>query len=91
MPRYEVLKPGFMHGKLYKPEHPRNNVVNSDMPLKPIPSWLKLIKDETSSQKKARKAKEASQDKASAEKAKEDKIDIDSVIYPSESSGVETL
>lgn len=90
MPRYEVIKPGFMNDTLHKPGHPRHGHVITDKPLKPIPSWLKLAKDESAGQKKAR----AKADKAGADKAKDDKQDIENASFLGEgekSSSVETL
>jgi hypothetical protein len=41
MPNYNVVAKGFMHGRLYDPQGKRRTL-NTDMPLKPIPSWLEL-------------------------------------------------
>ena len=72
MPRYKVLKEGFMNNTLCKPGHPRHGFVNTDKPLKPVPSWLEPVKAETAAQKKAREK----QAEADAEQVAEDKKGI---------------
>jgi len=44
MPVYNVIAPGFMHGKLYAPNHPRRHTMTTAKPLKPVPSWLEPVK-----------------------------------------------
>lgn len=42
MPSYQVIRPGFIEGKLYDPDGKRP-VYNTDKTLKKVPSWLKPI------------------------------------------------
>lgn len=77
MPIYDVIKPGFIHDVFHKPDDPKHNVVVTDKPLSPTPSWLKLrgdtSKPETKRQRTARlkreaaEAAESGQDKETAE------------------------
>lgn len=91
MPRYKVLQPGFINGVMHSPGHPRKGVVHTDMPLKPVPSWLKLMVKETPSQKKSRMGKESAKMKVDSERAAQDKVDIDAVTFTESPNGVETL
>ena len=93
MPRYEVIAPGFMNKTMHRPGSKRHGYVYTDKPLKPVPSWLKLAKAETLAQKKKRHKVEADFMKSDAEKAAEDKKEIDAVMFPDgpKSSVVETL
>jgi len=95
MPRYKVLEPGFHDGRMYKPNHAKSGrrVVHTDKPLKPVPTWLKAMKEETAAEKKSRIAKQKKTAKADADKAAEDKSDIDAVTFTDQSPGssVETL
>ena len=76
MPRYTAKEPGFFEGSLYAPNSKRPVVVTSK-PLKPVPTWLERIPDETAAQAKARLKKE----KAETKKAAEDKKDIEAVSF----------
>lgn len=79
MPRYQVTEPGFYAGKLYSPDGKRR-VLSVDKPFnaKNKPSWVgEEIKELTAAQKKAA-AKKTSED---AEKAEQDKIDVDAVTF----------
>lgn len=92
MPRYKVVKQGFMGGELYHPDGKRNEVT-VDAPFKKCPSWLTPIKEESESQRKKREKAAAKQAEADAKKAAEDKRDTDAVTFtqaPS-SAQVETL
>lgn len=93
MPRYKVLKKGFINDTMHKPGHPKHGYVYTDKPLKPVPSWLKLIKEETPAQKKKREAAEEKAEVEAAKKAEQDKIDKDSVTFTEDpkQSQVETL
>jgi len=67
---------------MYYPEgEGKRNVVITDKPLKPVPSWLEKIEDETAAAKKKRVAAEKKQAKADAAKAEQDKEDIDDVTF----------
>jgi len=92
MPRYQVLKPGFYDGKMYDPEGKRKTLT-TDKAFKKCPSWLKPIKDESAAQRKKREADEVKQAEVDAEKAAEDKKDIDAVTFtqPPSTAQVETL
>jgi len=91
MPTYEVIEQGFFKGQMYDPNGKRR-VLQTDTPLKPVPKWLKAVKDvtETAAEKKRRLADEA----ALAEVNAQNKRDIDAVTFqnpPSLSNAVETL
>ena len=87
MPRYEVLEPGFFEGKLFKPGHPKHGVVHTDMPLKPVPIWLKLMPDETAGQKTKRVAKASKSSKAAVQKKAEDEADIKGASFLADAGG----
>jgi hypothetical protein len=93
MPSYRVKNPGFFDGVLYDPKKSHKSIVDTDMPLNPVPSWLELIEDEKPVQRKARKAKTAAKKKANAEKAEEDAKEVDAVTFTEspKSAIVETL
>jgi len=91
MPTYEVIEQGFFKGQMYDPNGKRR-VLQTDTPLKPVPKWLKAVKDvtETAAEKKRRLADEA----ALAEVNAQNKRDIDAVTFQnplSLSNAVETL
>jgi len=91
MPTYEVIEQGFFKGQMYDPNGKRR-VLQTDTPLKPVPKWLKAVKDvtETAAEKKQRLADEAAQAEVNAQ----NKRDIDAVTFqnpPSLSNTVETL
>lgn len=88
MPRYKVTAVGFIGGVMYDPNGKRSTV-NTDKPLKPVPSWLKPMTEETAAQKKTRVKTEKADAKESAEKATEDKEAIADVTFTS--SAIETL
>ena len=79
MPRYKVLSPGYMNDILHKPDHHRHGFVVTDKALKPVPSWLELVKPETAAQKKSREKADADDQ----EQVKEDKKDIDAASFMS--------
>lgn len=87
MPRYKVIAPGFINKTLHKPGHPRHGFVVTDKPLKPVPSWLEKVKEETARQKSDREgaAKDAIQ------KAADDKKDVASIDFGNAPQTVETL
>lgn len=94
MPSYKVLQPGFFDGVLHKPGHPRHGVVNTEKPLKPVPTWLEPIKAESAAAKKKRAAaaKKAADDKAAADKDIENASFLgDGESAGGESGAVETL
>lgn len=66
MPQYLAKQKGFMNSVLYGPGT-RRPIVVTDAPLKPVPSWLEPIKEESKAA-----AKQSEADKAVA-KAKKDK------------------
>lgn len=92
MPRYKATQTGYMHGRLYGPNTKRA-IVHTDKPLKPVPSWLTLIEEETPTQRKKREQEEAKMSKEQAAKAEKDRKDIDAVTFTEAParSGVETL
>ena len=92
MPRYKAIKPGYMNKVLCKPGG-KHEIVQTDMPLKPVPSWLQEIPEETAAQKKKRIAAEKKAGKEAEKKAEQDKNDTDSVTFiePSGTDIVETL
>lgn len=98
MPKYQVTGKGFYEGKVYDPIGKRR-VLNTDKPLKPVPSWLKLIKQkaETAAEKKKRLAAEKKTEAEAKEKAEQDQKDIDDASFLGEgensdtSGNVETL
>ena len=59
MPSYKVVAPGFIHGRIYKPNGKRK-VVHTDKPfplknkVEQVPSWLEAMEEETAAQRKAR-------------------------------------
>lgn len=90
MPSYKAKADGFFDGSLYGPNHPRRRIVHTDTALKPVPSWLEEIKEETQAQRKRRKK---DLDEA-VEKVEADRQDIQSAVYTEDllaSKGVETL
>ncbi len=96
MPRYKVLEPGFYGSVLYKPDHPRRNVLVTDKPFPKgkLPSWLKPMKDETATAAKARVKKDTAADKAAQTKAADDQKDIQNASFLGEGENanpVETL
>lgn len=89
MPSYEAIADGFINGSMYGPNL-RRNIVTTDKELKPVPSWLKAIKEETQAQRN-RKVKA---DKNAAAKIEQDRKDIESAALTADllaGSGVETL
>ena len=93
MPRYRVLSPGFFDDVYRTPSRPNGGVLNTDKILKPVPSWLEKISEETATQKKTRLAAEKKEGQANKDKAEQDKVDIDSVTFLESEPGstVETL
>lgn len=91
MPSYKVTSVGFMFGRLYDPNGKRK-ILHADKPLKPVPSWLEPIKEETSAQRKKRVAAEKKTKADAAESQKQKQTEVDSVnfIEPT-GSKVETL
>ena len=95
MPRYQVTGVGFFGGVLRSPT--KHNVVHTDAPLKKVPSWLKLMAEESPQAKAARTKKENAAKKAAAERAEQDQKDIDAVTFveaapgAAEVAGVTTL
>jgi len=89
MPSYRATEPGFFGGALYAPDSKRE-IVTTDKPLKPVPSWLKLI-DETTETAKERKAREAAEAAALKQQKAADKQSTDAVDFSGASPGVETL
>lgn len=80
MPVYDVVKPGFMNGRLYDPNGKRK-VLHTDKPLKPVPEWLTKRRDETAAEKKKRQAAEKKA-RDEAEKAQaEQKVEKDNVTF----------
>jgi hypothetical protein len=75
MPRYKVLKQGFYNGMLYDPEGKRP-VLDTDEPLKPLPSWVEPMKAETAAAKKKRLAAEKKAADAAKKKSADDEKDI---------------
>jgi hypothetical protein len=92
MPRYKVVKQGFLNGNLYDPEGKRRELT-TDKPFKECPSWLVPVKEESATQRKKREADEAKADKADKAKAAQDKEAVEAVTFttPPASSQVETL
>lgn len=91
MPTYEVIEQGFFKGQMYDPNGKRR-VLQTDAPLKPVPKWLKAVKEisETAAEKKKRLDDEAAMVEVNAQ----NKRDIDAVTFqnpPSLSNAVETL
>jgi len=91
MPTYEVIEQGFFKGQMYDPNGKRR-VLQTDAPLKPVPKWLKAVKDvtETAAEKKKRLDDKAAMVEVNAQ----NKRDIDAVTFqspPSLSNAVETL
>ena len=76
-----------MNGTLHKPDHFRHGHVITDKPLKPVPSWLKLVKEETAAQKNSRKKAKADD----VRKVAEDKKEIDGASFMSKPGEIETL
>ena len=93
MPRYKVLAPGFMHNTTYSPTG--RDVVITDRPLDPVPTWLKAMEEETHAERKRRLDREAKQAKRAREKASKDAKEIESATLTEDllknSAGVETL
>jgi len=91
MPSYRATEPGFFGGALYAPDSKRE-IVTTEKPLKPVPSWLKPIGEtkETAAERKAREAAEAAALKA--KKAEDEKAakDVD-FTNGANGSKVETL
>ena len=77
MPRYRVTAPGYWGKTLHKPGHPRHGFVITDKPIKPVPSWLKLVKAETPAEKKTREDQAATD----AKQVAGDKQEISDVSF----------
>jgi len=77
MPRYKVIAPGYMNKTLHKPGNPRHGFVITPKPLKPVPDWLELVKEETQKQKSAR----VTALKKDIDEVAENKKDIDGVSF----------
>lgn len=60
MPTYNVIDKGFYNGMMYSPKHPSRNILVSDVPLNPEPSWLEKV-DGRKAPKHAPKQKEVVQ------------------------------
>jgi len=91
MPTYEVIEQGFYKGQMYDPNGKRR-ILQSDAPLKPVPKWLKAVKEVTETA--AEKKKRVEDDAAMTEINAQNKRDIDAVTFqnsPSLSNAVETL
>jgi len=80
MPKYKVIEEGFYNGKIYKPDGKRS-FLHTDKPLKPVPSWVEVMKAETAAQKKKRVAAEKKADAAAKKKAESDKKDVDDLTF----------
>jgi hypothetical protein len=93
MPAYKVKKPGFYDGVLYDPSKSHKNIVDTDMPLNPVPSWLEVIEDEKPAKRQARKAKANAKTKADGESVIKAKKEVDAVTFTEspKSTIVETL
>ncbi len=89
MPSYRATESGFYGGALYAPNSKRE-IVTTDRPLKPVPSWLKLI-EETKETAAERKAREAAEAKALKEQKETDDAALKSTDFTGKSGGVETL
>lgn len=85
MPSYQVLEKGFMYGRLYDPKGKRR-VLQSDMPLNPVPDWLKPITEvtETAAEKKARLAAE----KKAADQDKANKVEVNAATFMTDANAV---
>lgn len=91
MPSYKVISKGFMFGRTYDPNG-RRKTLHADKPLKPVPSWLEPIKEETAAQRKKRVAAEKKAKAEAAESQKQKQTEIDSVRFDEPTgSKVETL
>ena len=100
MPSYKVVAPGFIHGRIYKPNGKRK-VVHTDKPfplknkVEQVPSWLEAMEEETAAQRKARLTAETKATNAAKKKAADDAKDIAGASFlddaPSDSGTVETL
>lgn len=91
MPTYEVIEQGFYKGQMYDPNGKRR-ILQSDAPFKPVPKWLKAVKEVTETA--AEKKKRVEDDAAMTEINAQNKRDIDAVTFqnsPSLSNAVETL
>ena len=80
MPRYKVLKKGFYKGVTYSPTGKRK-VLHTDVKLTKVPSWLRLMTEESAAAKKKREAADAKTKKDDVAKAKSDKADIDGASF----------
>ena len=80
MPRYKALAKGFYKGTMYSPTGKRK-IVHTDVKLDKVPSWLRLMPEESAAAKKKREAAEAKANKANVEKVKSDKADVDSASF----------
>lgn len=97
MPRYRVLKTGFMNGVMYDPNGKRN-ILHTDKSfprkgskkIENVPSWLERIKDEPVADRVARETAEQEAARLEAEKLAEDENDKTTFLN-SESGTVETL
>lgn len=93
MPNYNVVARGFMHGRLYDPQGKRRTL-STDMPLKPVPSWLVLAAAPVKGGKGAKADEPAKADAAPSEHDAA-MADISFIgktdTVPNQSSIVETL
>lgn len=70
MPQYRAKAPGFMFGRQYGPGTKRE-VVTTDKPLKPVPSWLEPIKHKSTEDEQAAIQEQAEQERAEQEQAEQ--------------------
>ncbi|WP_461521166.1 hypothetical protein [Porticoccus sp.] len=92
MPSYKVTTPRFYGGKLYGPGT-RRPILDTEEKFKKLPEGLVLLKGETATQAKARRASEANSVKAAEKSRKADEVDVDSANFLGADGGsvVETL
>jgi len=81
MPRYKVIRPGYINDVYHTPGHPRHGHVVTDKPLKPVPSWLQPVKGETAKQRATRlkAAEKAAEEVAKGKKEIDESVNFNSV------------
>ena len=87
MLRYKVLEKGFAKGRMYDPLGKRN-ILHSDEPIKPVPSWLEPMKEESAAAKKKRETATAKANLETAERLDNEKSDIEAVTFIEPVGGV---
>jgi len=96
MPRYKVISPGFIDGRMYSPDGKRD-VYDTAKPFtkkNPMPSWLTEMPKESEAVRKKREAQEASQTAADGDKSEQDDKDITDASFLGDGeagSSVETI